>query len=367
VIKMLIHKVASSLKKQNGLFGSVMGVITIAVLAVSVTGCAGQSTKPENNPAAPTSSSKSGSNVTPTTNSAASSVSLDHKSAIMEIGETYQLSASTTPAGAAGQSLSWSSSDTTVAMVSNTGLVTAQGTGNALIRVSSSDGKSDACTVTVVIAPTPTEVDPTPVVPTPGPGSFSGSEFKGSSQVITVVAINTYTRFAVVNAYQKTGGNWKQVFSNLSALIGENGIVDGNQRIQGSYTTPAGVFGMPFAFGFAPNPGTKLEYWVTDINSYWDGNPGPTYNRWVEGDPGGDNEQLQTEPLYKYAIVIDFNWDQVAGRGSGIFLHIKPHQYTAGCVGIDESALVDILKWLDPADNPKIVIAQQSDLSKYYR
>jgi L,D-peptidoglycan transpeptidase YkuD (ErfK/YbiS/YcfS/YnhG family) len=40
---------------------------------------------------------------------------------------------------------------------------------------------------------------------------------------------------------------------------------------------------------------------LADNNSYWDENSGsPTYNRWVESNPGGDNEQLKNQPLYKY-------------------------------------------------------------------
>jgi L,D-peptidoglycan transpeptidase YkuD (ErfK/YbiS/YcfS/YnhG family) len=59
-----------------------------------------------------------------------------------------------------------------------------------------------------------------------------------------------------------------------------------------------------FAFGWAANPGTKLPYRLADNNSYWDENSGsPTYNRWVESNPGGDNEQLKNQPLYKYAMV----------------------------------------------------------------
>jgi L,D-peptidoglycan transpeptidase YkuD (ErfK/YbiS/YcfS/YnhG family) len=375
------------LKKNFRLLDIVIGVITVAVIAISVTLSSNQSLAPANKPAitgssilsSTTSSSISGSrssttSFASTTNGAVSSVNFDQKSVILKIGDTYPLSARVTPGNAAGGSLSWSSSEPSVAIVNNTGLITAKGVGNAVIRAVGSDGKSDTCIVAVISnAPettsTPLLVYSAPMqVPTPGPGSFYGNEFDGSSQVITVIASSMGTSDAVVNAYQKIGESWEPVFSNLPALIGKNGMVYGDQRIQGTNTTPSGVYGIPFAFGFAPNPGTKLEYRVTDSNSYWDGNSGSaTYNRWVEGNPGGDYEQLQTEPLYKYAFVLDFNWDQTAGRGAGIFVHLKPHYYTGGCVGIDEVELVHIMQWLDPAAKPKVVIFQQSDIAKYYR
>lgn len=157
------------------------------------------------------------------------------------------------------------------------------------------------------------------------------------------------------------------MLSGVSAIIGKNGMVADSVRVQDTDTTPAGVYNIRFAFGWADNPGTKLEYRVADDNAYWDENSGTAnYNRWVEGNPDGDYEQLKTQPLYKYAMVLDFNWNQTPRKGAGIFIHIKPQHYTGGCIGIDEGPLLKIMAWVDPLKNPKVLICPQSDFATYY-
>jgi L,D-peptidoglycan transpeptidase YkuD (ErfK/YbiS/YcfS/YnhG family) len=44
----------------------------------------------------------------------------------------------------------------------------------------------------------------------------------------------------------------------------------------------------------------------------------------------------------------------VPGAGSAFFLHVSVGQPTAGCVAIDSSTLVSIMRWLNPAQHPRI-------------
>ena len=61
---------------------------------------------------------------------------------------------------------------------------------------------------------------------------------------------------------------------------------------------------------------------------------------------------------YQYAVVIDFNrWPAVRYRGAGIFLHVNGTGATAGCVSVPLTTMVSILRWLDPAQHPRIAIA----------
>ena len=72
------------------------------------------------------------------------------------LGDTYQLEASVRPAYATNQNISWSSSNTSVAAVNATGLVTAKAVGTATITATSKDGGfTDSCIVTV----TPAEIN----------------------------------------------------------------------------------------------------------------------------------------------------------------------------------------------------------------
>jgi len=81
---------------------------------------------------------------------AVTSVSLNKSSVILEKGETLSLSATVSPSNATNKSVTWSSSNTSVAAVSSSGVVTAKSVGTATITVKTSDGSKTAkCTITV--------------------------------------------------------------------------------------------------------------------------------------------------------------------------------------------------------------------------
>lgn len=80
-----------------------------------------------------------------------SSISLNSTSASLNIGDTKQLIATISPSNATDKSVSWSSSNTSVAQVSSSGGVTAKSAGSATITCKANDGsgKSAICSVTV--------------------------------------------------------------------------------------------------------------------------------------------------------------------------------------------------------------------------
>lgn len=85
-------------------------------------------------------------------------VSLNKASTSIEVGSSEVLSASITPANATNQAVSWTSSNTNIATVSNSGRVTAVAEGSATITVTTSDGSyTDTCAVTVTAASGTTE------------------------------------------------------------------------------------------------------------------------------------------------------------------------------------------------------------------
>jgi hypothetical protein len=71
------------------------------------------------------------------------------------VGDTFTLQATITPASAADRTLSWSSSDPGVAAVDSTGSVTAVGPGTAVITAAAADGSGAAATFTVTVSDTP--------------------------------------------------------------------------------------------------------------------------------------------------------------------------------------------------------------------
>lgn len=100
--------------------------------------------------------------VGPQTPTAVSGVSLNETTATLDINDTLQLTATVSPSDATNKAVSWSSNNTSVAAVSNNGLVTAKAEGTATITVTTSDGGFTAtCNITVnapVIVPVLTSI-----------------------------------------------------------------------------------------------------------------------------------------------------------------------------------------------------------------
>ena len=76
------------------------------------------------------------------------SVSINQSSVELEIGKTLQLNATVSPSTATRKDITWSSSKSSVASVSSSGLVTAVSEGTTKI-TATADGKKGECTVTV--------------------------------------------------------------------------------------------------------------------------------------------------------------------------------------------------------------------------
>ena len=105
------------------------------------------------------------------------SVTLDKNELSLNVGETYQLTATVLPTNATNKDVSYNSNVSGVATVSETGLVTAVSNGTATIRVVTVSGaKIDECVVTVT----------TPVIPVTGVSiSRSSLEMEvGDAQIV---------------------------------------------------------------------------------------------------------------------------------------------------------------------------------------
>ena len=134
------------------------------------------------------------------------------------------------------------------------------------------------------------------------------------------------------------------------AVYGWGGM--SNNRHSGDGTTPIGLFRTDTPFGrreaLEGFPSEYQEIMISQANQYWSGST----NR-LEVDPDvskQDGERLYEDwarGIYSYCLNSGFNKDNYRpGTGSALFLHCtkdgKPS--TAGCVAMDERAMVRILQ-----------------------
>jgi L,D-peptidoglycan transpeptidase YkuD (ErfK/YbiS/YcfS/YnhG family) len=157
------------------------------------------------------------------------------------------------------------------------------------------------------------------------------------------------------------GEGWQVAFGPWAAHLGYNGLAPPGQKTEGDGRTPSGAYGLGFFFGVQPDPGVRFPYRrVTGPSIVWDDDPAsPLYDQWVDSsqqDPGASPEPMYQPGAYAYGAVIAYNTERTPGLGSAIFLHVSTGGSTAGCVSLPADELLDVLRWLDPAEAPRIVL-----------
>jgi L,D-peptidoglycan transpeptidase YkuD (ErfK/YbiS/YcfS/YnhG family) len=181
-------------------------------------------------------------------------------------------------------------------------------------------------------------------------------------QKITVTASSYSTSYARLSAWQTSGGQWVRALGPWTARVGYNGTARPGQERENSGKTPSGTYTLGFMFGVKTRPAGvtwptwRLAHWYDK----WDDDPAsPRYNLWTDiryHSAGRNPENMHTIPQYNYGIVIDYNTARTPGLGSAIFLHVEYGGATAGCVSLPTSELLRVLRWLNTAGNPVIVI-----------
>ncbi|MFJ9630475.1 L,D-transpeptidase [Streptomyces sp. NPDC101175] len=203
----------------------------------------------------------------------------------------------------------------------------------------------------------------------PSPSSPSSlADTGGGSQLLLAQAPSVKSTSGTLSWWERRrSGTWVKVGS-APARFGAKGLVEGRVRQQGSYTTPTGLYDLPYAFGIKSAPtGTRVKYRRVNGSSWWcEDIRSRVYNRWSEP-LARDCRATESERLisyatqYAYGVVIGYNYAKpVKGRGAGIFLHVNGRGATAGCVSVPVDAMRRILGWVDPARGPHLAIGTAS-------
>ncbi len=145
-----------------------------------------------------------------------SSVALDKATVNLKKGETVKLNATIAPADADNKEVTYTSSNSAVAKVDNTGLVTAIASGEAVITVTTKDGsKTASCKVTVA-----KETEPLAITVT---SKISGNDYTFTANATGGNKDYTY-KFIV---YNRTTNSWGlvQAFGTANTCVWKKGSV----------------------------------------------------------------------------------------------------------------------------------------------
>jgi L,D-peptidoglycan transpeptidase YkuD (ErfK/YbiS/YcfS/YnhG family) len=207
-------------------------------------------------------------------------------------------------------------------------------------------------------------------------------------QLVLVTTPDWNATHATLRTFTRSAQGWDAVDDPIPVVIGRTGAAwgvglhpmqAGPQKREGDGRSPAGVFTLGTAFGYARSVATHLAYAAMDADDYCiDVDRSPLYNRIVNArDVGRAAIAGSTEPMrrdlhadgdqrYKLGFVIGHNPRGVPGAGSCIFAHLQlsADSSTAGCTAMTEPAMLTLLSWLRPQDHPVFVLLPNDEYAR---
>lgn len=199
----------------------------------------------------------------------------------------------------------------------------------------------------------------------------------GHQQLLVVTTQGWSEKQGKLVLYERAeASEWIPVQAPIPVVIGKNGLIWGiglhpmkaevSYKKEGDGKSPAGIFSLGTAFGFAPNSEMrqlKLNY--LPLHEFIEAVDDPLsryYNCIVDRreviPDWHSSEKMGEEPLYAIGLVVNYNFpNPKANAGSAIFLHIWRNESsgTAGCTAMNQKDLNHILFWLDQSKNPALV------------
>ena len=220
--------------------------------------------------------------------------------------------------------------------------------------------------------------------------SLHAAPLDGARQLIVVTSEGWDSTQGQLQAFVRDGKGWRAQGTAFPVSLGRSGSAwglglhpaqgNGPQKQEGDGRSPAGVFALGGAFGYAgTRPGTAMAYQPMLDSSYcMDVPASPFYNRIVDAAKVGRAAvEGSTEPMrldlhdkgdvrYQEGFVIAHNPQNQPGKGSCIFAHLwrQPGEATAGCTAMPQARMQALLDWLRPQDTPRFVLLPRAEYTR---
>ena len=157
--------------------------------------------------------------------------------------------------------------------------------------------------------------------------------------------------------YQRTGAGWEPgaTWPAHNALKGWT-----DDHHSGDLHSPIGVFTLTDAGGRLADPGTKLPYDQSQ-GGFTIGGTG------FEGEPLAGSFDYVVAINYDHKVgtsALDWTRPLGAGKGGGSWLHVDHGGPTHGCVSLAQKHMKELLRTLDPAQHPVIVMGDAESLKR---
>jgi L,D-peptidoglycan transpeptidase YkuD (ErfK/YbiS/YcfS/YnhG family) len=212
---------------------------------------------------------------------------------------------------------------------------------------------------------------------------------EGSTQLVVVTTDGWDATQGTLQAFERTAQGWQPHGAAFDVAVGRSGSAWGEglhptqsgtpQKREGDGRSPAGIFAIGPAFGYAPRLTSGLPYQPMRDTSYCMDVPDSAYyNRIVDADVvGAEAVAGSTEPMrldlhnkgdrrYREGFVIEHNPKATPGGGSCIFAHLwrTPGEATAGCTAMEPARMTKLLAWLNASAQPRFVLLPRAEYQR---
>jgi D-alanyl-D-alanine dipeptidase len=208
-----------------------------------------------------------------------------------------------------------------------------------------------------------------------------------SHQLVVVTAGDWKATNGWLRRFERNYQGWQIIGLPFRVVLGRGGLgwgrgahplpQAGPQKKEGDGRSPAGIFLLPYAFGYAAPDSVreiKLPYvqcsasleCVDDTNSSY-------YNVIVDrrsvGAPDWNSfeKMRRSDEQYRLGVFVAHNSPPAQpGAGSCIFLHIwiGPDVPTSGCTAMSAGAMESLLGWLDAQAHPVLVQLPEAEYQR---
>jgi L,D-peptidoglycan transpeptidase YkuD (ErfK/YbiS/YcfS/YnhG family) len=203
------------------------------------------------------------------------------------------------------------------------------------------------------------------------------SLLSASEQLVVVLSPEINATTASMQRYEKQN-IWVKTGEKIPVILGRSGLGYVNHKIplknEGDGRSPAGLFSITSIFGYDEHPNSGMPYYHADEKLICvDDVEDSRYNTFALLDPLNPPKSFElmhrNDEVYRNGAVIGYNAKGEKGRGSCIFIHLNhsDHRPTSGCTAMDETPLKEMIRWLDPKKNPRILQIPLSDCAEYQK
>jgi len=223
--------------------------------------------------------------------------------------------------------------------------------------------------------------------PPPGP-------LDASRQLVVVTSDDWSSTRGLLQRFERDAptDDWRPVGAPFPIVLGRTGLAWGRgehglappeqpRKREGDGKSPAGVFTLGAAFGYAPAseagvPAQGLAYLQATADTECVDDPASVhYNSLLQRtqtriDWNSAEHMRRDDDMYRLGIFVDHNTNPAqAGGGSCIFIHIweGPARATDGCTAADARDIAALLAWLDRSRSPRLVQLPRDEYHAHVR